>query len=55
MNVKNIDTNKKPIVLVDKLLDAYNDKVLFPEKLEKANKMLEECGLPKEIKEMVKK
>lgn len=47
MNVKEIDTKKKPIVLVDKSLDFFNDKVLFPKKLEKANEMLKKVGLPK--------
>jgi hypothetical protein len=47
MKPKNINTKKKPIILVDKSLDFYNDKVLFPEKLEKANAMLRKLGLPK--------
>jgi hypothetical protein len=47
MKVKEIDTKKKPIVLVDKSLDFFNDKVLFPKKLEKANEMLKKVGLPK--------
>ena len=47
MNVKEIDTKKKPIVLVDKSLDFFNDKVLFPKKMEKANEMLKKVGLPK--------
>lgn len=36
-----------PIVLIDKSLDFFNDKVLFPAKLEKANAMLRRVGLPK--------
>jgi hypothetical protein len=47
MKVKEIDTKKKPIILVDKSLDFFNDKVLFPKKLEKANEMLKKVGLPK--------
>lgn len=45
--VKKIDTKKVPIVLIDKSLDFFNDKVLFPEKLAKANEMLMKIGLPK--------
>jgi len=45
--MKKINLNKKPIVVIDETLDFFNDKVLFPEKLEKANKMLKEIGLPK--------
>jgi hypothetical protein len=47
MKVKDINTKKKPIVIIDKSLDFFNDKVLFPEKLAKANEMLKKIGLPK--------
>lgn len=47
MKPKDINTKKKPVVLVDKSLDSYNNKVLFPKKLEKANEMLKKVGLPK--------
>ena len=47
MRLKDINTKKKLIVLVDKSLDFFNDKVLFPKKLEKANEMLKKVGLPK--------
>jgi hypothetical protein len=46
MSIKNVTTKTKPVVLIDKSLDAYNDKVLFPEKLAKANKQLKKTGLP---------
>lgn len=47
MNPKDLNTKKNPIVLIDKSLDFFNDKVLFPKKLEKANEMLKKVGLPK--------
>jgi hypothetical protein len=47
MDIKNINTKKKPVVLIDKSLDFFNDKILFPQKLEKANQMLKKIGLPK--------
>ncbi len=47
MGIKDINTKKKPVVLIDKSLDFFNDKILFPEKLEKANEMLKKVGLPK--------
>ncbi len=47
MEIKDINTKKKPVVLIDKTLDFFNDKVLFPKKLEKANEMLKKVGLPK--------
>lgn len=39
---------KTPIVKIDKSLDKFDDKVLFPEKLNKANEMLKKTGLPKQ-------
>jgi len=49
MNViEEIEKRKIPIVRVDKALNEYDDKILFPEKLEKANEMLRRIGLPKQ-------
>ena len=50
MDIKDLNIKKTPIVVIDKSLDFFNDKVLFPEKLAKANEMLRKVGLPK-IKE----
>jgi len=38
--------NKKPVILIDKSLDFFNDKVLFLEKVAKANEMLKKVRLP---------
>lgn len=43
-----IKKRKIPIVKIDKKLDKWDDKTLFPEKLGKANKMLKNKGLPKQ-------
>ena len=49
MNViAEIEKRKIPIVRMDKALNEYDDKILFPEKLEKANEMLRRIGLPKQ-------
>ena len=49
MNViSEIKKRKIPIVRVDKSLNKYDDKILFPDKLEKANEMLRTIGLPKQ-------
>jgi len=53
MKIKDINTKKKPIVLIDKSLDFFNDKVLFPNKLEKTNEMLKKIGLPKSAESTV--
>ena len=47
MNIKELHTKKKPVILIDKSLDFFNDKILFPEKVAKANEMLKKVGLPK--------
>lgn len=50
--MKNTSTTKaveKVKVRIDKKLNEYENKILFPEKLAKANEMLKNVGLPKEI------
>ena len=39
--------NKLPLVAIDKSLDKLHNKIMFPKKLEKANKMLLTANLPK--------
>lgn len=46
--IAEIKNRKTPIVRVDTSLNKYDDEVLFPEKLEKANNMLKKVGLPKQ-------
>ena len=43
-----IKSRKTPIVRIDKTLNKYDNKILFPDKLEKANKILKKIGLPKQ-------
>lgn len=43
-----IKKRKIPIVRIDKSLNKYDDLILFPDKLEKANEMLRKVGLPKQ-------
>lgn len=49
MNLKLINEKKIPIVKIDKKLERFRGKVLFPEKLEKANEILSRVGLPKGV------
>ena len=44
--IEELKNRKVPIVTIDPSLEQYRDKVLFPEKLDKANKMLETARLP---------
>jgi hypothetical protein len=43
-----IKERKIPIVRIDNSLNKYDDKIIFPDKLEKANEMLRKIGLPKQ-------
>ncbi len=42
-----INEKKVPAVRIDTSLDKYDDVVLFPDKLAKANKNLKKSGFPK--------
>jgi hypothetical protein len=45
--IKELNKRKTPIVVINKSLDKLANKVLFPEKLEEANRILKTVGLPK--------
>ncbi len=47
MNIKQLNKSKLPIVRIDKSLEEYKDKVLFPEKVENANQVLKTVSVPK--------
>ena len=44
--VKELNERKVPIVTIDESLEEYKDKIIFPEKLRKANEMLKTAKLP---------
>jgi len=46
--IAEIKERKIPIVRIDDSLNKYDDKILFPYKLERANEMLRKIGLPKQ-------
>ncbi len=46
MEPKDLNKKKTPIVKIDKELEKHRGKVLFPEKLKRANKILKRVGLP---------
>jgi hypothetical protein len=48
MKITDLNKAKVPIVKIDKSLERFRGKVLFPEKLELANKLLANAKLPKE-------
>ncbi|MFN0048817.1 MAG: hypothetical protein ACKVOU_06830 [Cytophagales bacterium] len=45
--IQKIDKAKVPIVKIDKTLERLQGRNLFPEKLAKANEVIERVGLPK--------
>jgi hypothetical protein len=45
---KELKDRKISIVRIDKSLNKLDDVVLFPDKLEKANEMLHNVGIPKQ-------
>jgi hypothetical protein len=47
MTIDELNKRKTPIVVIDNSLEKYKGKVLFPEKLAKANEVLKKIGLPK--------
>ena len=47
MTIDQLNQSKVPIIVFDKKLEELNGKVLFPEKLKKANEILAKAGLPK--------
>jgi len=47
MTIEQLKKRKTPVVVIDKSLEKYKGKVLFPEKLAKANDVLKRIGLPK--------
>ncbi len=46
-NMLEINEKKIPAVRIDPSLDKYDNVVLFPEKLAKANERLKKSGFPK--------
>jgi hypothetical protein len=49
MKVEDLNKAKIPVIKINKKLEEFKGKILFPEKLELANKLLEKVKLPLEI------
>ncbi len=47
MTIDQLNQSKVPIIVFDKKLEELKGRVLFPEKLKKANEILAKVGLPK--------
>jgi len=45
--IDELNNSKVPVIVFDKELEKLQDKVLFKEKLKKANRILNEVRLPK--------
>jgi hypothetical protein len=46
MKIKELNESKTPIVKITKRLEKYKSKVVFEQKLQEANRILERVGLP---------
>ena len=44
--IKKLNKSKLPIITIDKNLEKFRGRVLFPEKLELANKIIAKSKLP---------
>ena len=47
MNIEQLNQSKIPIIVFDKNLEQFTNRVLFPEKLALANEILSKFGCPK--------
>ncbi len=47
MTIKELNTNKTPIIILDKSLEKYKHMPLFQDKVDKTNEVLGRVGLPK--------
>jgi hypothetical protein len=45
--IEKLNKSKVPIIVLDKRLEKFRGKILFPEKLKRANEILAKTGLPK--------
>ncbi|HEX8462004.1 MAG TPA: hypothetical protein VF623_11260 [Segetibacter sp.] len=44
--IQELNESKVPIIIIDPSLEKYRDKVLFPEKLARAEELLKNVKLP---------
>ncbi len=44
--IEKLNSSKLPIIAIDKSLEQFRDKDLFPKKMEKAKEILKKVGLP---------
>ncbi|MFN5982552.1 MAG: hypothetical protein ACK476_18415 [Fluviicola sp.] len=47
--IEQLNSSKVPVIVFDKKLEQFRNKILFPEKLAKANEILTKVGLPKKV------
>lgn len=54
MGIKELNKKKIPVVKINKKLEHFSGKVLFPEKVEMANELLNKAKLPNFDKKLTK-
>ena len=45
--IEQLNNSKVPVIVFDKKLEQFRNKILFPKKLAKAKEILSKVGLPK--------
>lgn len=45
--IEQLNNSKVPVIVFDKRLEKFRNKILFPEKLAKAIEIIAKVGLPK--------
>ena len=55
MTTEKKNRKKRPIVKIDKSLDEFNNRVMFPKKLALAEELLKHAIFPKELQERMKR
>ena len=45
--IEQLNNSKIPVIVFNKKLEQFRNKVLFPQKLAKSNEILSRVGLPK--------
>lgn len=45
--IEQLNNSKVPVIVFNKKLEQFRNRILFPEKLAKANDILAKVGLPK--------
>ncbi|GHB59613.1 hypothetical protein [Persicitalea jodogahamensis] len=49
--IEELNSSKVPVIVFDKRLEKFRDRVLFPKKLARAKEIIAKVGLPKKVQD----